>query len=554
MFHVRKVAKVGKLDPRASSCLGSREVCGKARPRGVPKDPRGSESLANLHPLTLPRHLLTSTLVYHLKQGILLLNTSNMKTRYTLFFTSLVLISYTSLHSQNVGIGNTSPAEKLDVSGNVKADTVKAGVLRINANAGDGKVLTSDGNGNGSWEALTQEGSSDSDNVGYGVWGDCEITGNLTGYQPVADSMGAYLDLMGYSVSISGNYAIIGAPSANDTYDDQGSASIYYYNGTQWEFVQKIFDPEPETFALFGYSVDIAGNFAIIGAFRDDGTYSDQGSACIFQLVGNSWEFMQRLEDPQTLGSYRFGYSVALTSTYAVVGSTSDDYVLTDQGSVCIFQFNGSTWEFMTKVYDDTPVNLEEFGTSVAISGERLVVGVPRDIVSGVQKGSAFVFNYDGANWQYSANLIDGDGLANDGFGQSVSISGNEILIGAPFDDKNYQNQGSAVLWRFNGTTWLYIVKLYEPGGYTDSQFGVSTCISGNYLLIGANQATGGAGSAILFQRMGTGWQKRQYISDPSWPNTNQFGYSSCIDSSTNWFVIGAPTFPGGKAVFGKVK
>ena len=153
-----------------------------------------------------------------------------------LFLASCFLADF--IIAQNVGIGTAIPAEKLHVIGNIQTDTIKTNTVKIVTNAGVGKILASDAEGNGGWQNNNAIGSGGS--VGYGSWGDCSVN-NIGEYNPVADVTGATQDIFGNSVSVSGTYAIIGAPGDDvGPNANQGSASIFQFNGTNWIFIQKI--------------------------------------------------------------------------------------------------------------------------------------------------------------------------------------------------------------------------------------------------------------------------------------------------------------------------
>ena len=175
---------------------------------------------------------------------------------------AIIIFVIANTHAQNVGIGTTAPTEKLEVVGNIKADTLKPNALKFISNAGTGKILTSDAAGNASWQA----GGS----VGFGPWGDCSMNA-ISEYNPVADTTGATSDNFGRSISISGSYAIVGADGDDvGANTNQGSASIYQYNGTNWVLMQKITDATGAANDFFGFSVSISGSYAIVGAYRDD--------------------------------------------------------------------------------------------------------------------------------------------------------------------------------------------------------------------------------------------------------------------------------------------
>jgi hypothetical protein len=210
----------------------------------------------------------------------------------------------------NVGIGNTTPTEKLDVAGNIKADTVKPNALKLTPDAGMSKILTSDATGNASW----QSSSFLAGNVGYGVWGDCAANGNISEYQPLADATGAANDEFGISVSISGNYAIVGADLDDVGVNAaQGSASIYQWNGTNWILMNKITDAAGAVNDYFGWNVSISGNYAIVGAFLNDVDANvNQGSAAIYQRIGIGWQKLQYITDPGGNSDDEMGRSTSI--------------------------------------------------------------------------------------------------------------------------------------------------------------------------------------------------------------------------------------------------
>ena len=225
-----------------------------------------------------------------------------------LFIPALLFIIPGYSYSQNVGIGTSIPVEKLHVAGNIKADTIKPNAIKLIPNSGAGKMLTSDAAGNASW----QESSMDK-SAGFGSWGDCSMNG-ISEYNPVADAIGNVDDEFGCSVSISGNYAIVGAygddVGANSF---QGSASIYQYNGSSWLLMQKLIHPSSSANDFFGHSVSISGNYAIVGSYSDDvGASTEQGSATIFIKLGAGWQKLQFITDPGGTQSDFFGVATAI--------------------------------------------------------------------------------------------------------------------------------------------------------------------------------------------------------------------------------------------------
>lgn len=486
-----------------------------------------------------------------------------IRNKIVCFFILSVFVHFNDvLVAQNVGIGTITPVEKLDVNGNIKVDTLKPNALLISPNAGIGKILTSDDAGNANWENLVLPPPTNTNgNIGYGVWGDCATNGNIADYIPMSDTTGIAGDYSGQSVSISGDFAIVGAPGDDESFSNQGSATIYHLVNNHWESMEKLTDPDGAFGDNFGISVSISGNFAIVGSYADDETLNGQGSAVIYQFDGSDWVWLQKLTDPDAGSGDGFGYSVSLSGDYAVVGSYADNIGMnSDQGSASIFQFNGTDWELMEKILDATGAASDNFGIRVAISGSYVIVGSYLDDAPASNQGSASIFQYNGTNWELMQKLTDSSGAMDDNFGHSVSISSAFAAIGAPGDkiDVN-EDQGSVSVFRYNGSIWIPMKKTISDIGHASDAFGTSVSIAGNYMLVGAYlvdvEQKVNQGTVSLYQRLGNGWQLLQTIIEPGGSPSDFFGLSCALDISTRRFLIGASGYISntGKAVFGKI-
>jgi hypothetical protein len=475
-------------------------------------------------------------------------------------------IDIVNANGGNVGVGTfTNPTEKLDVSGNIKT----TGEIKPNGASGQvNQILTSNGNGTMQW-AAPQAGTG---NVGFGSWGDCSTTNNISEYNPVSNSSNLENESLGRSVSISDNYAIIGAPGDNG----RGSASIYQLSNGQWVFMQKLEnvvesdDPSYGANDSFGISVCISGNYAIVGAPGDN----QIGTASIFQLTGGVWVLMQKLTDAENpIAGDNCGRSVSISGNYAIIGRPYDDggsRVL--QGSATIFQRNGTSWTWMAKIRNTqnwpTANDNDYFGWSVSISGNIAVVGAPNaDWPGKIDAGAVSIFNLVSGSWIQSSFGLRDDNFSDpyasyDNFGKSVFISGNTVIVGVPSDDvSGISNAGSAIVFELspNGG-YSQLDKLTNPKGTALDYFGSSVCVSSNYAIVGSpfDDVVNSVhqGSVSIFQRIGRFYKKLQYVVDPSASNGDYFGSAVGIDSTNKRFIIGANgfgAFNNGLAIFGKV-
>ncbi|MCK5032520.1 MAG: hypothetical protein KAS18_02775, partial [Calditrichia bacterium] len=232
---------------------------------------------------------------------------------------------------------------------------------------------------------------------------------------------------------------------------------------------------------FFGYTVSISGNFAIIGAIGDS---SYKGAAYIYFFNGSDWIQQQKLTANDGVAWDFFGNSVSVSGNTAIVGCP---YQNTSTGAVYVYEFNGSYWTQVQKLTASDGAIDTEFGYSVSISKNRIIVGAEWDNDNGSNSGSAYIFEFDGSSWVEQQKLLANDGAANDYFGTSVSINGNTAIVGAIFDDDNGSASGSAYIYQFNGSIWTQQQKLTASDGAASDRFGVSVSIHGNTAIVGAD-------------------------------------------------------------------
>ncbi|MGB4850139.1 MAG: hypothetical protein WBP41_19600, partial [Saprospiraceae bacterium] len=394
--------------------------------------------------------------------------------RFVAVLMLLLISSFPKVNAQNVGIGTITPVEKLDVNGNVKADTLKPNAFKLLPNAGPGKILTSDVTGNASWASMSTQTT---ENIGYGVWGDCATNGNITVYQPMADTAANEADTYGGTVSISGNFAIVGSNTDDETFQNQGSVTFYQFNGSNWELLEKLTDADAAANDVFGTSVSISGSYAIVGAPFDSDVFSQQGSASIYQFNGSNWQLIQKITDPDGQTGDQFGSRVSISGDYAIIGAPMqmmEGHLM--QGSASIYYYDGNTWTLMDKVTNPSGAAADNFGYAVAISNGYAIIGAINDDESHDNQGSASIFQFNGSNWVLMNKVLDATSGFNDNFGYSVSISGQYAIVGSIYDDINYSNQGSASIYHYNGTNWVMMQKISELVGGDEDNFG--TCVA----------------------------------------------------------------------------
>jgi hypothetical protein len=385
---------------------------------------------------------------------------------------------------------------------------------------------------------------------------------SLPPIERVADD-GAIADDFGTSVSISGDYAVVGSPQDDVGANvNQGSAYVFFRNGSTWIQQAKLVASDGDVSDFFGSSVAISGDYIIVGAPRDNNLLVvDQGSAYIFVRNGASWSQQDHVFASGGAASDLFGSSVAISGNYAIVGAPADDVNgNAAQGSAYLFLRSGNSWSQQDQVIHPTGAITDRFGQCVSIDGDYAVVGAPDDDISGNSDcGSVHVFLRDGTNWSHQITLTPFIGNALERFGASVSIYGEWVAVGVPdYGSGATEEVGAAYYFRRTGTTWSLGAFISSSSIDSERQpgdvFGTSISISGDYMVIGAPRVRGGGfsqrGSAYLFRRNNNTWTYLRKIIDPNGSVSHLMGWSVGV-SGLNC-IMGAPgsTTDNGKVLF----
>jgi hypothetical protein len=205
-------------------------------------------------------------------------------------------------------------------------------------------------------------------------------------------SDGAADDQFGDSVSISGDTAIIGARADDDNGDASGSAYIFIRNGTVWTEQAKLLASDGAADDYFGWSISISGDTAIVGAEHNDDYGNSTGSAYIFKREVSSWTEETKLLASDGAAGENFGSSVFIDGDYAIIGTRSDDDNGYISGSAYVFIRIGTTWTEQTKLLPSDGMAIDRFGISVSIDGDTALIGAYLVDDNGENSGSAYIF------------------------------------------------------------------------------------------------------------------------------------------------------------------
>lgn len=375
--------------------------------------------------------------------------------------------------------------------------------------------------------------------------GSTSFAQNWSEVQKVVASNRTTFSLYGTSVAVYGDYAVVGAPGYNS------SAGIVYVlernTSGQWIQVKSLEDPNKASNDFFGNTVAIYGDRIAVGApnatFVHGGqTITGGGKAVIFERdLGGSWGYKATVRDPTPQANAQFSSSIALDSNTLVCGSPYYDLAgFLDVGVVRIFDQISGNWTSTASIAP--PMGYAAYdlmGYAVDIDGNTIITTIGR-------RGQVTVYEKT-SSWNLAHYLSNPTGNGADYFGNSIALHNDAVVVGAP----NHDGQGAAYLFEKNNNAWSLVDTFYANNRTANDQFGFSVDIYDNTVLVGANYESedinnmntfSKAGSAFLFKKTGTGignWNFAQKLIASDRNTNDNFGTS--LSLSGNYAFIGAP-------------
>jgi hypothetical protein len=351
------------------------------------------------------------------------------------------------------------------------------------------------------------------------AWGGWEPVSKLKAPDPCEEAV------FGFSISIDNNTAVVGAPW------NQGAVHIYEYDGLSWDYVKTLLPPVLSDTDWFGYSVSIDSNVIVVGTYRAEEVY-------VYDYNGTQWSSNPEILSVAGSQNY-FGFSVAIDGNTIVVGAEGS---ISQTGAAYVFDYNGVSWAYSQTLTNPGGDNGDQFGRAVCIDADVIVVGSDEQFEVGAgdpnyRRGSVCVFRQSGGSWSLEQKILAPNTSSNDLFGYSVSVSGDTFVAGSY--KHNYGANaiaGAALVYKCNGSSWVKEATLYSPNADISYAFGNSVAIDGNSLLVGEMYHDGAAsnsGAAFLFKRTCGSWSQGQKCQDPLGAVNDYFGRSVEIDGQT---------------------
>lgn len=315
------------------------------------------------------------------------------------------------------------------------------------------------------------------------------------------------------------------AAAALPTGTKPGTVYVFVLNNGTWQQQAEL--TAPDSTALnnrFGSSIAVRGNLLFVGDGNAvDPSGSVTGAVYVFANVNGTWTLQQKLFPAGALDAISFGgqieNGIAINGNTLAVGSGGG------QGSVFVFVNNGGGWVQQARIVPSQSEPLVAgFGFSVALSGDTLLVGAPQTSTAALRApGAAFIFSRQNGVWTEQARIDPDTPLFVGNFADDVSLDGNTAVVGGPIAQE-------VDIWvKVNGNTWAPQAHLFLPDGFDETDFGMSLKVIGNLLLVGAytdgNPDGVGSGKAYVYTRNGSTWTEHPDLEMA--PGANGFSEAS---------------------------
>jgi MYXO-CTERM domain-containing protein len=365
--------------------------------------------------------------------------------------------------------------------------------------------------------------------------------------QELTASDGAPEDLFGYVVALSGDTAVIAAPSHDVGGNaNQGAAYVFVRTNGLWVEQQQLVASDGAAGNGFGRAMAMSGDWLLLGApgaTVNGNAY--QGAAYLFHRTNGTWSEHSKLVGSLGKAEEQFGDALALRGSTAMIAAP---YEVVDgnmlQGSVYVFEESNGVWTERQKLLALDGGADDYFGYSLVIDGDTAFITASEADVGPVLKaGAVYVFQRVGDTWFQQQRLVSSAAESNTGFGSALALRGDTALLAGVFETVG-QNacQGAVyVFTRANGL-WSEQQKLTVPDGKEFDVFGISVALSDGVALIGAASADVGdqfdQGSVYVFEQVDGVWTLRDAVRAMGGTTTQAFGISVSIDSQSA--LIGA--------------
>ncbi len=366
----------------------------------------------------------------------------------------------------------------------------------------------------------------------------------------ISDGLDNAGDEFGKAVVIDGSRIAVGAPGADINGTNNGRVRIFGMNAGSWSQTASIDSVKVRSItgisangSDFGAALALEGDRLVIGAPYESNPVS-QGVALVYEFTGGSWAYRQALLKPTIDKPDFFGRALDIEGDSIVVGAIFYNLGHPDSGAAHVFSRDAAsgTWSHDQKLVASNAISGEEFGISVDIQGDTLLIGAFDGLnpIPNFISGVGYIFQRTGSVWNEQQIISAADAALSDEFGRAVALDGDRVAIGATADDDNGLDSGSVYFFRIRTNP---VHKLVASDRTVDAQFGYSLAVSGDTLVVGAPYhdhsvpLNDNKGAVYIYRRNSTsdGWENELELTASNAANDDHFGWSVDISGDRSW-------------------
>lgn len=345
-------------------------------------------------------------------------------------------------------------------------------------------------------------------------------------------------DMFGHTVAVSGDVAVVGAPGDDDSGANSGSAYVYERVAGEWTFAAKLTDPAGAKDEYFGAAVDVDGDWIAVGSPQAGPGSDTPGRVVLFRRENGAWVARDSVVSSSP-SSHQFGIELDLAGSQLLVASP---YEALSEGAAVLFRETGGVWSRVHVFVAPNPEPFTLFGIDVGISGGVVVIGAPGEDRVGTDSGAAYVFEANAGTWSLVADLSPADAAAQHGFGGNVAIDGSKILIASAGHDLLGVGTGSVYVYEHTGGGVAPTGQWFAPDAAPLASFGFALDIDGDRALVTAatdSELGPGAGAAYVFENSAGVWDGGTKVSIHGQEPGEALGWSGALNGDTA--VLGSP-------------
>jgi len=359
-------------------------------------------------------------------------------------------------------------------------------------------------------------------------------------------------DHLGKSAAIYGNICAVGAPNASFNGTNSGVVKIYSTSndGLTWGLVTTIYPDDEDSGMYFGYDVDIYDEYLVVGAYGDDTLDSNAGAIYVFKTNNTGWSTwyqVSKLTGDDSEAGDQYGHSVSIYGNKIIVGARYNDEIGSNAGAVYTYIRSGDDITFKEKITVSGGNSGDYFGFSLSVREDMLIVGAYGVDDNGSTSGAVYIYRTtnDGNNWYFKQKLVASDGEAGMRYGSSVDINNKYAVVGSYLNE----SKGSIYVYKTedNGESWGSEIKLRPTDIETNDQFGRAVTMYSNKILASAgghDLISENAGAVYLYETLDTGssWTQKNKIvaQDVKEDQYFSFGPPFTVSIGEKYAVIGA--------------